>query len=316
MSFVCIVKFRSIRTACLCFPLLVFTACAGSDLHIADESRSRFLDEMVSDISLREGGVAILPVLAPQGNKYVNPLATELGKELAKVLSGAKIVSWQESYRRLKEADLGAEQDSAISISKTTPIITQEALAQIVEELHATYGDGTPSTSENAFWAFKDVTFYYEDTDPEALQQSQLSRIPADEFLKRVPVDSYFLNTVGDVAGVRYVLQVDANYLHAKIDEAGAFADVLFGLLDILFFFLSDDDEEDTDTSGTIENSWAMFGAFCRLWDCSSERVVWAGFASTYSPDTHSGDLYSSDPFEHAQVAAQGFAALLAEPTQ
>ena len=124
------------RAACLCLPLVVLGACAGSDLHIADESRSRFLDETVSDISLREGGVAILPVLAPQGNKYVNPLATQLGRELAKVFSGARIVPWQESYRLLKEADLGAGQDSAISISKTTPIITKEVLAQIVEELH------------------------------------------------------------------------------------------------------------------------------------------------------------------------------------
>ena len=272
--------------------LALALGCAASRPHVEDTSAVTSLAGAFSRDALTDGGLVILPVLVTQKGRLVNPLATQLATELQEKFPIMRTVSWQECDSLVNQADLDSSWRDALETVKTRPIINNDSFRQVLQGSFG--GQAIPDdvmkhyvdsnlTLDETFWKFRSMVFSFEDMNP---------AIPAAAFLEFVPVDAAVLSKVGEMVRARYVMQVDIN--HFK-DSMG------FNVFRAIAETRQTQDNFEQESSSSES---ASFGAFCHIWDCVVKRLVWSGFATTYSSTTDERN-------EHVSVAARGIVAEL-----
>jgi hypothetical protein len=267
-----------------------------SEVWVADDFQPGHLETSFDVNALHQGGLAILPVLVGEDTKEGNALASQLDRRLKKTLSGTNVISGPECYRILDQAGLNPPAAAALRNYKRAPLINDDLMRSIEEDvLQEEYGG--PYSSAHAFWAFKDLVGYFKGLDQKELSEMGWEQNPVEDLLAMVPVDMAFLEMVGQILQVRYLLQVDVNHFQDHVDGFGALLNAASGVSGSSFPF-------------SLNNS-AYFGAYCQIWDCSLETVVWSGFAATSSPRAEEPDHYNGNRNEHAEVAARNLAGML-----
>lgn len=116
---------------------VVLLGCAAN---ICDKSKVQYVKEGFSSTSLESGGLALLPVVAGQGQEgYRRPFAESLNKAIASLKPNLKFLKWQKTMEILNEQNLTETYQNVISTYRETAIIDKNFLHEIGYALGVRY---------------------------------------------------------------------------------------------------------------------------------------------------------------------------------
>jgi hypothetical protein len=117
--------------------VLALVGCAAT---INDQSRVQYVQEGFNATELEAGGLALLPVVAGQGQEgYRRPLGDEIDSAISIYGTNIPYTGWQEAMNALNERGLVEDYQSMISNYRETAIIDKGMLAGIGEALGVHY---------------------------------------------------------------------------------------------------------------------------------------------------------------------------------
>ena len=108
---------------------VMMTGCAAT---IYDKSSVSYVDAAFSPTHLRTHGLALLPVVAGQGQEgYRRPLGDCLAASTEELMGGGHFLGWRETMAALNEQDLSDEYEDLIGTYRETAILRQEAVNEL-----------------------------------------------------------------------------------------------------------------------------------------------------------------------------------------
>lgn len=109
----------------------------GCAARIVDQSRTQYLNETFTAADLQEGGLALLPVTAGDGQEgYRRPLGDYLNARLPDAVPGGRVLSWQAAMDSINNNSKVSAYEQMITGYQKTSIVNRE----LVRELFATLG--------------------------------------------------------------------------------------------------------------------------------------------------------------------------------
>jgi hypothetical protein len=116
---------------------IILSGCAAT---IRDLSKVQYVKEGFVADSLRTGGLALLPVVAGQGQEgYRRPLADSLNFHIQRVRPNVQFIKWQDAITKLNDKGLAEKYQAAISTYRTTSIIDKSLVSEIGSALGVRY---------------------------------------------------------------------------------------------------------------------------------------------------------------------------------
>ena len=117
--------------------LLIGNGCAAV---INDKSTVNYTSSSFNPTELRQGGLAMLPVVAGQGQEaYRRPLAEAMTTSCASSMQPGRFLSWRETMQLLNEHDMSDDYQSMISTYRETAILRKETVSRRGELLACRY---------------------------------------------------------------------------------------------------------------------------------------------------------------------------------
>ena len=117
--------------------LIIGNGCATA---IKDKSSVNYVANSFNPAELRSGGLAMLPVVAGQGQEaFRRPLAEALSTSCALAMKPGRFLSWRETMQLLNDNDMSDEYQSMISTYRETSILRKETVSLLGELLECRY---------------------------------------------------------------------------------------------------------------------------------------------------------------------------------
>jgi hypothetical protein len=120
--------------------LLLCLALFGCAATIQDLSKVQYVKEGFDANALKAGGLALLPVVAGQGQEgYRRPLADSLDFYVQTKKPNLQFIKWQDAIAKLNDKGLAEKYQAAISTYRTTSIIDKSLVSEIGAALGVRY---------------------------------------------------------------------------------------------------------------------------------------------------------------------------------
>ncbi|MCK4304244.1 MAG: hypothetical protein KAY24_08385 [Candidatus Eisenbacteria sp.] len=117
-------------------PIILLAMAAGCAASIKDQSAVNYVGGDFAPDVLREGGMAMLPVVAGAGQEgYRRPLAECLTGECQLAMGTGRFAGWQETMEILNEEDLSDSYQMMIATYRETAILRKETVSRLGEAL-------------------------------------------------------------------------------------------------------------------------------------------------------------------------------------
>ncbi|MCK4412655.1 MAG: hypothetical protein KAY32_03840 [Candidatus Eisenbacteria sp.] len=120
--------------------LTAMIAIGGCATAIKDKSVVHYVDPGFSEDHLKTFGLAMLPVVAGQGQEgYRRPIAECLSAGVRRAMADGRFLDWRETMDALNEQDLADDYESLIGTYRETAILREEMVSQLGEALRVRY---------------------------------------------------------------------------------------------------------------------------------------------------------------------------------
>ena len=127
-------KLRAVLAIVVC---VFITGCAA---RIIDMTRVQYHNEAFTAVELQQGGLALLPITAGQGQEgYRRPLGDYLNQHLSDAVPGGTTMTWQAAMDSINAQDMVTVYEDIIEGYRTTSIINRMKVKELYSALGTRY---------------------------------------------------------------------------------------------------------------------------------------------------------------------------------